>query len=39
MIKNKYSFLLILKFVTKLQDTKLDIHWRFNNVHIKPSDE
>ena len=42
-IKNKYPLSLISKVVIKLQGahyfTKLDIHWGFNNVHIKPGDE
>jgi len=42
-IKNKYPLSLISKIVTKLQGdhyfTKLDVHWGFNNVHIKPGDE
>lgn len=42
-IKNKYLLPLISKLVTKLQDvyyfTKLNVCWRFNNVHIKSSDK
>ena len=42
-VKNKYSLLLISKLVSQLHGaryfTKLDVHWGFNNVHIKPRDE
>ena len=43
MVKNKYSFPLISKLISQLREaryfTKLDIHWGFNNVCIKPRDE
>jgi len=42
-IKNKYPLPLISKLVSQLRGaqyfTKLDVHWSFNNVHIKPGDE
>jgi len=42
-VKNKYPLLLISKLVLQLCGaryfTKLDIHWGFNNVRIKPGDE
>jgi len=42
-VKNKYPLLLISKLVSQLCGaryfTKLDIHWGFNNVRIKPGDE
>src|SRR6266545_1676543 len=42
-IKNKYPLLLILELVTQLRGAryfmKLDVHWGFNNVHIKEGDE
>jgi len=42
-VKNKYSLLLISKLVSQLcrarYFTKLDVHWGFNNVRIKPRDE
>jgi len=42
-IKNKYLLSLISKPILQLQDAKyfikIDIHWGFNNVHIKPRDE
>jgi len=42
-VKNKYSLLLISELVSQLHGaryfTKLDIHWGFNNVCIKPGDE
>ena len=43
MVKNKYPLLLISKLMSQLHGaryfTKLDVHWGFNNVHIKPRDE
>ena len=42
-VKNKYSFLLISEPIFQLCGaryfTKLDVHWGFNNVCIKPGDE
>ena len=42
-VKNKYSLPLISELVSQLQGaryfTKLDVHWGFNNVCIKPGDE
>jgi len=42
-IKNRYSLSLISELVFQLcrakYFTKLDIHWGFNNIHIKPGDE
>jgi len=42
-VKNKYSLPLISELVSQLRGarhfTKLDVHWSFNNVHIKPGDE
>jgi len=42
-VKNKYSLPLISKLVSQLCGTwyftKLDVHWGFNNVRIKPGDE
>jgi len=42
-VKNKYPFLLISKLVSQLRGaryfTKLDVHWGFNNIRIKPRDE
>jgi len=42
-VKNKYPFPLISKLVSQLCEakyfTKLDIHWDFNNIHIKPRDK
>jgi len=42
-IKNKYPFPLISQLVSQLRRaryfTKLDVHWGFNNVYIKPGDE
>ena len=42
-VKNKYPLPLISKFVFQLCGaryfTKLDVHWDFNNVCIKPRDE
>jgi len=42
-VKNKYSFLLISEPIFQLCGaryfTKLDVHWGFNNVCIKPEDE
>jgi len=43
MVKNKYPLPLISELVSQLHGaryfTKLDIHWGFNNVCIKPGDE
>jgi len=43
MVKNKYPFPLISELVSQLHRaryfTKLDVHWGFNNVRIKPGDE
>ena len=42
-VKNKYPLLLISELMSQLRGaryfTKLDVHWGFNNVHIKPGDE
>jgi len=42
-VKNKYPLPLISKLVSQLYRaryfTKLDVHWGFNNVHIKPRDK
>jgi len=42
-VKNKYSLPLISELVSQLHGaryfTKLDVHWGFNNIHIKPKDE
>jgi len=42
-IKNRYPLPLISELVAQLHGawyfTKLDVHWGFNNVHIKPGDE
>jgi len=42
-VKNKYPLLLISKLVSQLRGaryfTKLDVHWGFNNVRIKPRDK
>jgi len=42
-VKNKYSLPLISELVSQLCGaryfTKLNVHWGFNNVHIKPGDE
>jgi len=42
-VKNKYPLLLISQLVSQLCGaryfTKLDVHWGFNNVCIKPGDE
>src|SRR6266511_5046133 len=42
-MENKYPLPLIPELIAKLQGakyfTKLDIRWRFNNVHIKEGDE
>jgi len=42
-VKNKYPFPLISELVSQLRGaryfTKLDVHWGFNNVRIKPGDE
>jgi len=43
MVKNKYPLLLISELVSQLcrarYFTKLDVHWGFNNIHIKPGDK
>jgi len=43
MVKNKYPFPLISELVSQLHRaryfTKLDGHWGFNNICIKPGDE
>jgi len=42
-VKNKYPLPLISELVFQLYRaryfTKLDVHWGFNNVHIKPRDK
>jgi len=42
-VKNKYSLPLISQLVSQLHGaqyfTKLDVHWGFNNIRIKPRDE
>jgi len=42
-VKNKYPLSLISELVSQLRRaryfTKLDVHWSFNNVRIKPRDE
>jgi len=42
-VKNQYPLSLISKLVSQLHGakyfTKLNVHWGFNNVHIKPGDE
>jgi len=42
-VKNKYPLPLISELVSQLHKaryfTKLDVHWGFNNVCIKPRDE
>jgi len=42
-VKNKYPLPLISELVSQLRRakyfTKLDVHWGFNNVRIKPGDE
>ena len=42
-IKNKYPLLFISQLVSQLHGawyfTKLDVHWGFNNVRIKPGDK
>jgi len=42
-VKNRYPLPLISKLVSQLHGaqyfTKLDVHWGFNNIHIKPGDE
>ena len=42
-VKNKYPLLLISELMSQLCGaryfTKLDVHWGFNNVRIKPGDE
>jgi len=42
-VKNRYPLSLISKLVSQLHGvryfTKLDVHWGFNNVHIKPGDK
>jgi len=43
MVKNKYPLPLISKLVSQLcrarYFTKLNVHWGFNNIRIKPRDE
>jgi len=43
MVKNKYSLSLISELVSQLHRakyfTKLNVHWGFNNVYIKPRDK
>jgi len=43
MVKNKYPLTLISELVLQLHGakyfTKLDVHWGFNNICIKPRDE
>jgi len=43
MVKNKYPLTLISELVLQLRGakyfTKLDVHWGFNNICIKPRDE
>ena len=43
MMKNKYPLPLISELINKLQGakyfTKLDVHWGFNNVHMKEGDK
>jgi len=43
MVKNKYPLPLISELVSQLcrarYFTKLDVHWGFNNIYIKPRDE
>jgi len=43
MVKNKYPLPLISELISQLHGaryfTKLDVHWGFNNIHIKPGDE
>jgi len=42
-VKNKYFLPLIFELVLQLCGakyfTKLDIHWGFNNIYIKPRDK
>jgi len=42
-VKNKYPLPLISELISQLRGakyfTKLDVHWGFNNIHIKPRDE
>ena len=42
-VKNKYPLPLISELISQLCGaryfTKLDVHWGFNNVYIKPGDE
>jgi len=42
-VKNKYPLPLVSKLVSQLRRaryfTKLDVHWGFNNIRIKPGDE
>jgi hypothetical protein len=42
-VKDKYPLPLISELINKLQGakyfTKLDVHWGFNNVHMKEGDE
>src|SRR5258707_10721694 len=43
MIKNSYPLLLVSNMLTRLHDaewfTTLDLHWGFNNVHLKEGDK
>ena len=43
MVKNKYPLPLISELMSQLHGaryfTKLDVHWGFNNIRIKPGDE
>ena len=43
MVKNKYPLPLISELVSQLCGAryfmKLDVHWGFNNIRIKPGDE
>jgi hypothetical protein len=42
-VKNKYPLSLTSELINKLHGakyfTKLDVHWEFNNVHMKEGDE
>ena len=39
MIKNNYPLSLIVQLVDKLQETKINPRWGYNNIHIKEGDE
>ena len=43
MVKNKYPLTLISELILQLRGakyfTKLDVHWGFNNIYIKPRNE